>query len=119
MKSLMESIKDNLIVESAEDKIVKNAEKAFKTLFKKTKSIGEDIDPLIKQNFDVVDAINHTDGMIYCTIKDGGKEYTLCLDSEDDWNASKEEFNLKKIVCVPGNCDDDDVIDAMYNACGY
>ena len=125
MKSLKDMLMEGLIHESVEDKIVKTAEKAFRTLMNKTKSIPDEIDPLIKQNFDVVnDRLNHTEGLIYCTIEDGGKKYTLCLDDEDDWNVSKETFNLKKVICVSGDCEADGkegdaVIDAMYAALGY
>lgn len=125
MKSLKEVLLEGLVNEAVEDKIVKTAEKAFKSLMNKTKNIEDDIDPLIKSTFKVVnDRLNHTDGLIYGTIEDGGKKYTLCLDSEDDWNVSKMEFNLKKIVCVPGDCEadgkeGDDVVDAMYAALGY
>lgn len=125
MKSLKDMLIEGLVRESVEDKIVKTAEKAFKPLMNKTKSISDEIDPLIKQNFNVVDGrLNHTEGLIYGTIEDGGKKYTLCLDSEDDWDAGKETFNLKKIICVPGDCEadgkeGDKVVDAMYAALGY
>ncbi len=125
MKSLKDMLTESLVCESVEDKIIKTAEKAFRSLMNKTKSIPDEIDPLIKQNFNVVgDRLNHTEGLIYGTIEDSGKKYTLCLDSEDDWNVSKETFNLKKIICVPGDCEadgkeGDKVLDSMYAALGY
>ena len=119
MKDLKELLNESLIAESIEDKIIKDAEKLFKNIIKKTVSIEDDINPLLHQNFDLQGDINHTEGLIYVTVKDHGKLYTLCLDSEDDWSPSKGNFNLKKIVCVPGDCEDDDVIDKMYKACGY